>query len=559
MSRYRATTHGHTHMVAAGHPAAAQAGLSILEAGGNAADAAVASALTLGVVQSDLVNFGGVAPIMIRSPVTGSVVTVSGVGRWPRAADIGYLIRAHAGHVPEGILRTVVPAAADAFLTTLEQFGTMKFCEVAQGAITAARDGFVMHELMAQTIAESEADYRRWPSTRAVYLPNDRPPRVGDVFVQSDLAKALQYMADQETASGGSRLAGLQAARDAFYRGDIAQAIANYHQSHGGWITLKDLDEFRVGVEPPVTVRHRGVILHTCGAWCQGPSMAQMWSFLDDTDLLALGHNSPDYIHHLTEVIKLVFADRELHIGDPEFVDVPLARLLSRDHAAACLALIKPDRILRGADLWNGSADSQLAQASGQDTSYTCAIDRDGLAVSITPSDGTSSTPVIPGWGLIASMRGSQSWAVRGHPSSVEPWKRPRLTPNPAIAETDDGCVIPFGTPGADVQCQAMLQVLLNITTFGMAPQEAVEAPRFASYSYPESFEPHEALPDVLRIESRVDGATATALRNKGHDVQDWPDLIWKAGAVCAIVHDPDKPLLSGAADPRRPCLALGR
>ena len=186
-------------------------------------------------------------------------------------------------------------------------------------------------------------------------------------------------------------------------------------------------------------------------------------------------------------------------------------------------------------------------------------IDSGGLVASITPSDGSATSPVTPGWGITPSSRGSQSWAVPGHPSSVAPWKRPRLTPNPAIAETEDGRLIPFGTPGADVQCQAMLQVLLNITAFKMAPQEAVEAPRFATYSYPESFEPHEALPDVLRIESRIDASTKRGLQDKGHDVQDWPNLTWKAGAVCTIVADPQSGLLSGGADPRRPCIAIGR
>ena len=558
MGRYRPTVHGHNHMVSAGHALAAQAGYAILEAGGNAVDAAVSSAMTLGVVQSDLVNIAGVAPIMVRQP-SGEVTTISGVGRFPRAADIDLLIREHGGHVPHGVLRNVVPAAPDAYITALEQYGTMRFGEVAQGALQAARDGFIMHELMAQTIAEHEDEYRRWPSNSAIYLPNGKPPRVGDIFVQSDLGKALQYMVDQESACGGGRLAGLGAARDAFYKGDIARAIVRYHEDNGGWMTMADMADFRVGIEAPVTVKHRGVTLHACGAWCQGPSMAQLWSFLDGTDLASLGHNSPAYIHLLTEVTKLVFADRELFIGDPEFVDVPLDRLLSKSHAAERLGLIRPDAVLRGADLWGGTADGEREQAVAQDTSYACAIDSDGLVASITPSDGSATSPVTPGWGITPSSRGSQNWAVHGHPSSVAPWKRPRLTPNPAIAETEDGALIPFGTPGADVQCQAMLQVLLNITEFGMEPQDAVEAPRFATYSYPESFEPHEALPDVLRMEGRIDPKTRQTLRDIGHDVQEWPDIIWKAGAVCAIVRDPETGLLSGGADPRRPCVAIGR
>ncbi|MDE0807778.1 MAG: gamma-glutamyltransferase [Alphaproteobacteria bacterium] len=558
MSRYRPTVHGHTHMVSAGHALAAQAGYAVLEGGGNAVDAAVASAMTLGVVQSDLVNIAGVAPIMVRQP-TGEVTTISGVGRFPRAADIDLLIREHGGHVPQGVLRNVVPAAPDAYITALELYGTMRFGEVVHGALQAAQDGFIMHELMAQTIAENEDNYRQWPANAAIYLPNGKPPKVGDNFVQADLGKALQYMADQEAACGGGRVAGLSAARDAFYKGDIAHAIVQYHEENGGWMTMADMADFRVGIEAPVTVKHRGVTLHACGAWCQGPSMAQFWSFLDGTDLASLGHNSPEYIHLLVEVIKLVFADRELHIGDPEFVDVPLDRLLSKAHAAEQLGMIRPDAVLRGEDLWGGTANGQREQAVAQDTSYTCVIDSDGLVASITPSDGSANTPVTPGWGINPSSRGSQNWAVHGHPSCVAPWKRPRLTPNPAIAETDDGVLIPFGTPGADVQCQAMLQVLLNITEFAMDPQDAVEAPRFATYSYPESFEPHEALPDVLRIESRIDSATLKALRDTGHDVQEWPEITWKAGAVCTIVADPGTGLLSGGADPRRPCVAIGR
>ena len=572
MSSTRPAIQGHTHMVSAGHPLAAQAGYAILEAGGNAVDAGVASAMVLGVAQSDLVGFAGVAPIMIRHPGTGAVTTISGLGRWPRAADIDHLVRAHDGHVPHGVLRTIVPGAPDAFITALELFGTMSFAEVAQGAIQAAGDGFIMHDLMAQTIAENEDNYRRWPSNRQIYLPNGRPPRVGENFIQSDLAGALGYMADQEAAAGGGRIAGLSAARDAFYKGDIARAIVQCNEDQGGWIAMADLADFRVGIEDPITVNHRGVTLHACGAWCQGPSMAQIWSFLDNTDLASLGHNSPRYIHLLTEVIKLVLADRELHIGDPEFVDVPLDRLLSKGHATERLALMRPDAVLRGVDLWGGDRldhgapvekapleKALLKQAVAQDTSYACAVDADGLVVSITPSDGSATSPVIPGWGITASPRGSQSWAVPGHPSCVAPWKRPRLTPNPAIAVTDAGAVIPFGSPGADVQCQAMLQVLLNITAFDMAPQAAVEAPRFATYSYPDSFEPHGAPPDVLRMESRIDRATKAALQTKGHDVEDWPAMVWKAGAVCAIVAEPDKRLLTGAADPRRPCMAIGR
>lgn len=559
MSNSRLSIQGHTHMISAGHPLATQVGYAILESGGNAVDAGVASAMVLGVVQSDLVNFAGVAPIIIRQPRTGAVTSISGLGRWPRAADLKFLEQRHNGHVPDGVLRTIVPGAPDAYITALERFGTMTFGEVAAGAIQIARDGFIMHTLMSQTISENLQSYERWPSSRSIYLPKGRAPVVGENFVQTDLAECLQYMVDEEKAAKSNRISGLKAARNAFYRGDIAKAIVDFNQENDGWLSLADMSEFRVGVEPPITVKHRGVTLHTCGPWCQGPSLAQMWSFLDGIELKDLGHNSTEYIHLLTEIMKIVFADREIYFGDPEFVDVPLDRLLSVEYATTRKSLIQKSNVLCGAELWNGISDAPSQQSLSQDTSYTCAVDSSGLAISITPSDGSASSPVIPGWGIIASPRGSQSWAKTGHPSSVAPWKRPRLTPNPAIAETEAGSIMPFGTPGADVQCQAMLQVLLNITEFGMSPQQAVEQPRFATYSFPESFEPHTALPDVLRIESRIPIHTREGLCQKGHNIQDWPDFIWKAGAVCVVLYEPNKPLFSGGADPRRPCMALGR
>ena len=287
--------------------------------------------------------------------------------------------------------------------------------------------------------------------------------------------------------------------------------------------------------------------------------MAQMWSFLKDKDFTTMSHNSAEYIHTLTEIIKLVFADRELYVGDPEFVNVPAEKLLSSEYAKTRLNLIKDDETLRGIDLWNGKEGILDEEFISQDTSYVCVIDSDGLVASITPSDGSANSPAIPGWGITPSSRGSQSWAVKGHPSCVAPWKRPRLTPNPAIAVLPDTSIMPFGTPGADVQCQAMLQVLLNITEFGYSPQAAVEAPRFASYNAPDSFEPHTALPNVLKLEESIPEATQDKLKIKGHIIEKWPDQIWKAGAVCAIIKKPNRNILLGAADPRRPCLALGR
>jgi gamma-glutamyltranspeptidase/glutathione hydrolase len=559
MSSTRLMAEGHTHMISAGHPIAAQAGLEILESGGNAIDAGVAAAMVLGVVQSDLVNFAGVAPIMVREPINGKVTTISGLGRWPRKADIDLLIKEHEGHVPEGILRMIVPGAPDAFITALEQFGTMSFKEVSRGAVQAAEGGFIMHKLMAETIRDNEENYRRWPPTKEIYLPNGQVPNVGDLFIQSNLAQTFKYMADAESKASGNRINQLQAARKAFYEGDIASAIAKYNAEHGGWITMADLREFRVSIESPLTVSRQGTTLFTCGAWCQGISLAQIWSFLSHLSLKELGHNSAEYIHILTEVIKLVFADRELYVGDPDFINVPVEKLLSSDYANNRLDLIKNNHVLKGINLWDGKTEIFDKEFISQDTSYVCVVDSDGMVASITPSDGSANSPAIPNWGITPSSRGSQSWAVPDHPSCVAPWKRPRLTPNPAIALLSDGSVMPFGSPGADVQCQAMLQVLLNITEFNLSPQAAVEAPRFATYNSPDSFEPHTALPDILKLEHSIENNIRENLEAKGHNVEVWPNQIWKAGAVCTIISNKDKHILRGGADPRRPCLALGR
>jgi gamma-glutamyltranspeptidase/glutathione hydrolase len=360
-------------------------------------------------------------------------------------------------------------------------------------------------------------------------------------------------MAEEERAAATQgRVAGLEAARDAFYRGDIAATIVRYHRDNGGLLAAGDLADFRSAVEAPVRHRFMDTDVYVCGAWCQGPVLPQALALLQPRALSAAGHNSPAYIHHLAEALKLAFADRERYYGDPRFVEVPLVKLLSPDYAAARRALIRPDRV--GGET---SPPAEGVPPAPRDTSYICVVDKDGNAFSATPSDVSYDTPVIPGTGICPSSRGSQSWADPAHPSSVAPGKRPRLTPNPALAIRAGEFVMPFGTPGGDVQCQAMLQVLLNILLFGMNPQAAVEAPRFATYSFPNSFALHDSFPGRLNLEGRLAAAEAklTAL---GHDLRMWPDWSPLAGAVCLIYQDLKRGTLAGAADPRRPAMAAG-
>jgi gamma-glutamyltranspeptidase/glutathione hydrolase len=562
---FRPTIQGTSHVVSAGHYLAAQSGYEILEAGGNAVDAGVCAGLVMGVVQSELVNIAGVAPIILYLAETDEVVTISGLGWWPKAADPELFVREHGGSIPPGILRSVVPAAPDAWITALTRYGTMSFGEVAAAAIRFARDGFVMYPLMASLIASCAPRYAQWPSSSAIYLPGGRPPEVGDVFVQRDLASTLQYLADcEKSAATRGRAAGLEAARDAFYRGDIAREIVRFHEDHGGLLTMQDLAGFRVEVEPPLAKRSGRSTIYSCGAWCQGPVLLQALTMLDKVDLVGMRHNSVNYVHTLVETIKLCFADRHHYFGDPRFRDVPLDRLLDPAYCEQRRSLIAADRAWPdmpppgGESVEYGGAEVEPPALPALDTSYVAVVDRHGNVFSATPSDVSFDTPVIPGTGLSPSSRGSQSWADPRHPSSVAPGKRPRLTPAPFLARWDDGGVAGFGTPGGDVQLQALLQVWLNIEVFGMSPQAAVEAPRFASYSFPDSFEPHASYPGRLNLEQRFRAEQSAALAALGHDVHVWPEFSWKAGAVC-YARRRGNGVFEAAADPRRPAYALGR
>jgi gamma-glutamyltranspeptidase/glutathione hydrolase len=327
---------------------------------------------------------------------------------------------------------------------------------------------------------------------------------------------------------------------------------------------MDDLAEFRSRVEPSVSAPFAGLEVHACGFWCQGPVLAQLLRLVGATDVTRHRHNSPEYVHGLVEIIKLAFADRHAHYGDPDFVAVPAARLLSREYAQERVAMIRADKAWPGmppAGMPASRAGAERIVAHAQpplDTSYVCAVDAKGNVFSATPSDSSSDTPVIPGTGLCPSSRGSQSWADTSMAASVAPGKRPRLTPSPALALGPDGRAIAFGTPGGDVQAQAMLQVLLNRVAYGMDPQAAIEAPRFGSYSFPDSFEPHGYMPGRLALESRFPQDLADRLAALGHEIEWWPDWSWKAGAVCLIDSEPRPGLHHAGADPRRAAYALG-
>jgi gamma-glutamyltranspeptidase / glutathione hydrolase len=565
---WRPTLIGKRHAVACGHYLPAAAAMRILERGGNAIDAGVAAAMALAVVQPDIVSFSGVAPTLVYRRKDRKVQSIAGLGYWPAATDVERLRREGKGAIPEGILRTVIPAAPATHIAALSRFGTISFEEAATAAYELARDGFAAYPVFVRHLEKNHDKYRRSPSSAAVYLPNGEPPRVGQVFKQDKLAESIAGMMDAERRSHGDRMAKLRAVHDYYYKGPIADSIAAFHREQGGFVTKDDLAGFSVPVEPSIHCGFKGYDIHSCDVWCQGVSLLEAMKILEGIDLEALGHNSPEYVHHVTEALNLAFADREAYVGDPRFVNVPVAGLLSDDYAAEQRARIRPDKAFgrmpspgkppgatREPFVPDLSRLPSLEKGGAPDTIYCCVVDGEGNSYSATLSDNACDTVVIPGFGGTISSRGAQSRLEPGHPAEVKPGKRPRLTPSPAIALREGELYMAFGTPGGDVQMQAMLQVFLNVTEFGMPLQQAIEEPRFGTFSFPNSFSPFAI--GGFNIESRFPQSTVAALETLGHQVELWSDVSAAAGAVCAVMREPTTGWLHAGADPRREAYAI--
>ncbi len=570
LSSVRPAVLGRKYIVASGHYLASMAGARILEMGGNVVDAGVATGLCINVLQPDMTNIGGVAPIILRTGQTGDVVTISGLGWWPNAATIDEL-RRRGADLAGGPLTTVMPAAVDSWILALDRYGTMPFAEVAAPAIELAEEGFPVNPCLEMNLGSAAETLAGWPTSRAVFLSRGRTPRTGELLVQKALARTLRLLVEAERGSDG-RHAGLRSARDLFYKGEIAAATAAFNQEIGGLLTREDLAGFEVREEPPVRASYRGVDVYACGPWCQGPVVPAALNILEGYDLAALPHNSAAALHLVAESLKAAFADRHAYYGDPRFVQVPVQGLLSKAYAAAwrdridrtkaCPEMPEPGdpwRYQRAAG--TRPVGQRVAPARGPeppDTSYLCVLDRDGNAFSATPSDGIGSTPLVPGLGFVVSARGTQSWLDPEHPSCVAPGKRPRLTPSPGLVLKNGHVMMPYGTPGLDVQPQAMLQFLINLLDHGLDVQEAIEAPRMATYSFPASSHPHPYHPGLLRVEDRIPPEVRSELSRLGHRVEVWPAWMPRAGALCAAVLDPTERTLAGGADPRRIAYAVG-
>jgi gamma-glutamyltranspeptidase/glutathione hydrolase len=566
---FRPVVRGKRGAVAGGNSLALEAGLRMLEAGGNAVDAGVATILAASVVEFSHFSFGGEAAVLIKLK-DQRVVVIEGQGPAPAMATREFFAdRPPPAAIPAtGPLPATVPAILDACVTALDLFGTKTLSEVLQPAIELA-DGFPLDEVLVYYIRTRSAVFSKWPDARRVFLPGGDTPKVGDMFVQADLARTLREIIRAERAAArgtpDDRHAGLMAARDYFYRGPIAQRIGDYMQANGGLLTADDFARFQAKVGEPVTTEYRGYQVYKPGFWTQGPALIETLNLLEGFDLKKMGHNSAAYIHTVTEALKLGFADRDHYYGDPDFVRIPAAELMSKSYASlrrplidasrASLALRPGDPAHRKAVLSSGVKTSRRLSSvppheRAQDTTCVNVVDRDGNLFSATPSGAWLPAVVAGDTGVLMSERLQSSVLDANSPNVVAPGKRPRVTLSPTLVLKAGQPFMVLSTPGGDSQDQALLQTLLNILEFGMNPQEAVEAPRFDTQHYVNSFE-HEFLPGTLSVESRVNPRIIQALKNRGHKItvlSEWGS----PSAPTVILYNTTNGVTSAGADPRR-------
>jgi gamma-glutamyltranspeptidase / glutathione hydrolase len=587
---FRPVVRGKRGVVAGGSPLSVEAGLRILQRGGNAVDAGVATILAASVIEFSHFSFGGEVPILIK--VKGrEVAVVEGMGQAPMKAtreffvDRAKKLEAEAGNASQGRLETprrkagmipptgplsaTVPAVLDACVTALDQFGTKTLEEVIQPAIELA-DGFPIDELRVQYITTRSAVFSEWPDAKRIFLPNGQIPKAGDMFVQADLAKTLREIvrAEQLGSRGtrSARHAGLMAARDYFYKGPIAKRIGAFMQANGGLIAATDFAAFKAAVGQPVQTNYRGYTVYKAGFWTQGPAFIETLNLLEGFDLKSMGHNSSMYIHTLAEALKLALADRDRYYGDPNFVKIPMHELLSKSYATLRRPLIDPQKasmaqvpgdplnmkpILATETPTIGRVSQVPEIERANDTTCVNVVDKDGNLFSATPSGAWLPAVVAGDTGVLMGQRLQSALLDPNSPNVVAPGKRPRITLTPTLVLKDGLPVMALSTPGGDNQDQALLQVFLNIVEFGMSPQEAVEAPRFDTQHYISSFDDHEFLPGSLNLESRLELRTIQELGYRGHKTKvqgPWGTL----SAPTVITFDSRTGIASGGADPRR-------
>ncbi|HVL98049.1 MAG TPA: gamma-glutamyltransferase family protein [Egibacteraceae bacterium] len=560
-------------MVASTHWLAAGTGMAMLEHGGNAFDAAVAAGFVLQVVEPHLNGPGGEVPILASS-ADGDVVVVNGQGPTPAAATVARFTGLGLELIPgTGLLPACVPGAFDAWMRLLAELGTLPLREVLTPAIGYAAGGYPVATGLAAAIRQVAPLFREhWPTSAAVYLAGG-PPEAGARFRNPDLAATYARVLAEAEAATADRDGQIAAARDAFYRGFVAEAIDAFSSGgevadatgrrHRGLLTGEDLARHDTPLEAPVRRGYRGYTVCKTQSWGQGPVFCQQLALLEGFDLPAMAHLSTDFVHTVVESAKLAFADREAWYGDPAFADVPLDTLLGDAYAAQRRALVgatasaelrpgapdgRPPRMppaVRAVPPGVGAGDPSLQG----DTCHVSAGDRWGNLVAATPSGGwLQSSPVVPGLGFSLGTRAQMMWLTEGLANTLAPGKRPRTTLSPSLALRDGEAYLAFGTPGGDQQDQWSLVFFLAHVDAGLDLQAAIDAPAFHTTAFPSSFYPRTAEPRGLVVEGRIGSGVVADLRRRGHAVTVAGD--WSLGRLSAVGREPGR-LLKAAADPR--------
>jgi gamma-glutamyltranspeptidase/glutathione hydrolase len=534
-------------MVASTHWLASQAGMSVLERGGNAFDAAVATGFVLQVVEPHLNGPGGEVPAVFWSVDRGEPLALCGQGVAPAAATIE---RFHElGHelIPgTGVLAACVPGAFGGWLLLLRDFGTWRLADLLELAIGYAEHGYPLHERIRATIAFRQELLSGWPGSRDLYLP---PPGAGALFRNQALAATYRRVVDE--SRGGSREEEIDKARAVFYEGFVAEEIDRFSAAAGGFLTGADMAAWRATIEPVVTLDYRGLTVCKTMPWAAGAVGLQQLALLRGYELAAL--STAEFVHLVTECAKLAFADRDALYGDAE--DVPLETLLSADYNEERRALVTDDASdeyrpglgrlpsLHALEATVGSGEP------GRGTVHFDIADRFGNMISATPSGGwLQSSPVIPSLGWPLGTRAQMFWLEEGLASSLSPGKRPRTTLCPGLALRDGEPYLAWGTPGGDQQEQWALHAFIRHVDLGMNLQAAIDAPEFHTDHLISSFFPRALEPRSLALESRFDSRTIRDLQRRGHDVALWP--AWSAGRVTAVARESDG-LLRAGANPR--------
>lgn len=553
---------------------ATAAAVRILEAGGNAFDAAVAGQAVLSLVDPANNGYGSDAMVLVYDARTKKVFSINAGGPAPELATIEWYNEQYGGKLPvdDGLHAATVPGVVDAWFTMLERWGTMTFGEVLQPAIEMAEEGFPLPPGLARSMGSSKL--RKHPSSARVYQPGGKPPEPGSIFRNPDAGRTLRKLVDAERQRGTKdRRAALRAARDRFYKGDIAKAMAAFSEENGGLFRYEDFAGYTAHVETPVSTSYRGYDVFKNPSANQGPTELFALNILEGFDLEALGHNSAAYIHTSAEALKLAFADREKYLGDMNFIKIPFEGLLSKEYAAERRALIDahkaslelrpgdPLKFMKGVERLERPYHVSLtgdAHHEG-DTSYIAVVDKDRNMVSFEPSlhSGWGTGVVMGDLGFILNCRGDYYSLVPGEANALVPGKRPRSTLQSTLVLKDGQPFMVLGSPGGDDQVMRTLQTLVNIIDFDMNIQQAIEAPRWSTESFPASPFPHTMRPGHLSVESRIPEDVQEALRGKGHLLNvSGP---WSLGANAAIVVNPASGVLSAGADPRADAYASAR